>query len=231
MLQFDDRAAHILSFGGGVNTVALMIMLVQDGAPLDAAVFADTGGEVPETYHAVDAAKEYLGKHGIPLVVVQARPRQTDLYQTATRRHVIPSVQWRWCTRDFKVRPIHKYYAKLGVPINQYLGIAFDEVHRMKDSRVDHIKNVYPLIDKRMTRKDCVDLIIEANLPVPEKAVATSVHSIPQTVGVTSCMNIRSFSTRPSRWKRIQSISQGNVLPTKCFENGTELLCASTVCS
>ena len=170
MVLSDNGTAHILSFGGGVNTVALMIMLIQNGAPLDAAVFADTGGEVPETYHSVDAAREYLDKHGIPLIVVQARPRQTDLYETASRRHVIPSVKWRWCTRDFKVNPIHKYYSQLGVPIYQYMGIAFDEIHRMKDSSEDHITNVYPLIDNRMTRQDCVDLIAAAGLPVPEKS-------------------------------------------------------------
>lgn len=170
MSQETVRSAHILSFGGGVNTVALMIMLVRDGAPLDAAVFADTGGEVPETYHSVDTAREYLGKHGIPLIAVEARPRKTDLYATAFRRRVIPSVQWRWCTRDFKVNPIHKYYSELGVPIYQYMGIAFDEIHRMKDSRDDNITNVYPLIDNRMTRQDCVDVIAGAGLPVPAKS-------------------------------------------------------------
>lgn len=170
MLQRSTEPAHILSFGGGVNTVALMAMLIQDGAPLDAAVFADTGGEVPETYESVKTAREYLEKHGIPLIVVKARPRQTDLYETALRRRVIPSVQWRWCTRDFKVNPIHKFYSQLGVHVYQYMGIAFDEIHRMKDSREDHITNLYPLIDKRITRQGCIDMIAEAGLPVPEKS-------------------------------------------------------------
>ena len=115
-------------------------------------------------------AQQYLERNGIPLVTVKTRPRQTDLYETALRRRVIPSVQWRWCTRDFKVNPIHGYYAKLGVHINQYMGIAFDEIHRMKDSREEYITNLYPLIDKRMTRQDCIDLIVDSGLPVPEKS-------------------------------------------------------------
>lgn len=163
-------SAHMLSFGGGVNTVALMIKLVQEQAPLDGAIFADTGGETPETYQSVETAREYLTEHGIPLFVVQARPRQTDLYGTALRRRVIPSVQWRWCTRDFKVNPIHKFYAELGIHINQYMGIAYDEIHRMKDSRVEHITNLYPLIDVRMTRQDCIDMIVEAGFSVPDKS-------------------------------------------------------------
>ncbi len=162
--------AHILSFGGGVNTVALMVILVREQAPLDGAVFADTGGETPETYQSLEIARDYLADHGIPLFVVKARPKQTDLYGTALRRRVIPSVQWRWCTRDFKVQPIHRFYSKLGIPINQYMGIAYDEIHRMKESREDYITNLYPLIDRRMTRQDCTNVIIEAGLPMPEKS-------------------------------------------------------------
>ena len=170
MLGQGSGPAHVLSFGGGVNTIALMVMLVRDGAPLDAAVFADTGGEVPETYESVETAREYLDKYGIPMVIVKARPRQTDLYETALRRRVIPSVQWRWCTRDFKVNPIHKFYSQLGVHVYQYMGIAFDEIHRMKDSKENHITNLYPLIDNRITRQGCIDVITEAGLPVPEKS-------------------------------------------------------------
>ena len=162
--------AHVLSFGGGVNTVALMVLLIQDQSPLDYAIFADTGGETPETYQSVEAAREYLADHDVPLHVVKARPRLTNLYETALRRRVIPSVQWRWCTRDFKVNPIHKFYSQLGGHINQYMGIAYDEIHRMKDSREDYITNLYPLIDLRMTRQDCVDVIAQAGLPVPEKS-------------------------------------------------------------
>ena len=169
--EIDGRTpTHVLSFGGGVNTVALMVILVQNQSPLDCAVFADTGGETPETYASVEVARQYLSDHNVPLHVVKARPRRTDLYDTAFRRQVIPSVQWRWCTRDFKVNPIHKFYAALGAPINQYMGIAYDEIHRMKDSRQDYITNLYPLIDLRMRRQDCIDVIAQAGLPVPEKS-------------------------------------------------------------
>lgn len=170
METMQQESTHILSFGAGVNTVALMVMLVRDQAPLDVAVFADTGGETPATYRSLEMARRYLANHNIPLTIVAARPKATDLYETAWRRQVIPSVQWRWCTRDFKVNPIHRYYAGLGSHIYQYVGIAFDEVHRMKDSREEHITNVYPLIDQRMTRRDCIELIEGAGLPVPEKS-------------------------------------------------------------
>ena len=170
MVNRSNEPVHILSFGAGVNTVALMVMLIRERAPLDGVIFADTGGETPDTYESVQVARTYLDEHEIPLTVVRARRGETDLYGVALRRRVIPSVQWRWCTRDFKVNPIHRYYRGLGSHVNQYVGIAFDEVHRMRDSREAYVTNLYPLVDRRFTRQDCIDLISEAGLPVPEKS-------------------------------------------------------------
>lgn len=159
---------HILSFGGGVNTVALMIVLIQEGLPLDEVVFADTGGEAPETYEYLEIVSGYLRGHEIPFRVVSKKAR--DLFETSWHRQVIPSVMWRWCTRDFKVQPIQAYYRSLNAHVNQYMGIAFDEIDRMKDSRVDYVTNLFPLIDRRMTREHCVEVIEKAGLPIPVKS-------------------------------------------------------------
>ena len=170
MANQSSEPIHILSFGAGVNTFALMVMLVRDGAPLDGVVFADTGGETPDTYESVEVARDYLAEHQIPFTVVQGHRGKADLYGTALRRRVIPSVKWRWCTRDFKVNPIHRYYRQLGSHVNQYVGIGFDEIHRMRDSREPYVTNLYPLIDNRLSRQDCINLISEAGLPVPERS-------------------------------------------------------------
>jgi 3'-phosphoadenosine 5'-phosphosulfate sulfotransferase (PAPS reductase)/FAD synthetase len=55
---------HILSFGGGVNSVALMIWLVENQQPLDEVIFADTGAEVPETYGYLKITEKYLDDRG-----------------------------------------------------------------------------------------------------------------------------------------------------------------------
>ncbi len=159
---------HVLSFGGGVNSVALMILLIRDGLPLDEVVFADTGGEVPETYEYVKIARQYFAEHGIPFTVVSKRGE--SLYETSWRRRVFPSAIWRWSTRDFKVTPIHRHYRESGGHINQYLAIAWDEIIRMKDSRVDYVTNLYPLIDRRITREGCVEIIEDAGLPIPPRS-------------------------------------------------------------
>lgn len=162
-------AKHILSFGGGVNSVALMVLLLEKRKPLDEVVFADTGSEVPETYEHVEVARKYLSDRSVPFTTVRKRSGES-LFETCWKRRVIPSAVWRWSTRDFKVTPIHSYYRKLGAPVVQYLAIAYDEIERMKDSRVDYVTNVFPLVDRKITRAGCIEIIERAGLPVPVKS-------------------------------------------------------------
>jgi hypothetical protein len=159
---------YVLSYGGGINTTALMILLVKKKMPLDEAVFADTGAELPETYKNVRIAKRYLRRHGIPLRVV--RSNNGTLFETCKRRRVIPSQLWRWSTRDYKITPIYAYYRSLQCHVNQYLGITIDEVDRMKDSTSPIVTNIYPLVDLRLNRTDCVNIIRKGGLPIPPKS-------------------------------------------------------------
>lgn len=161
-------AKHILSYGGGVNSTALMVILAQQNYPLDDIVFADTGAERPETYRYLRFARSFLRKHGLRLRVL--RSQNGSLFDTCRRRKVIPSMIWRWSTRDYKITPIYAYYRSLQCHINQYVGISSDEVERMKDSSADYVTNLYPLVDLKMSRDDCVDVIREARLPIPTKS-------------------------------------------------------------
>jgi len=145
-----------------------MVLLVKKKMPLHEAVFADTGAEIEETYLNVEMAKRYLAKRGIPLKVVKS-PSGT-LFDTCIRRKVIPSQLWRWSTRDYKIRPIHRHYRSLKCHIYEYLGIAYDEIERVKDSKEPYITSLFPLIDAKMTRADCIQLIKKEGLAMPVKS-------------------------------------------------------------
>lgn len=161
---------YILSFGGGVNSVALMLWLLEHSEPLDEVIFADTGVELPETYAYLPTVEAHLAAHDVKFTVVEGRVRGRDLYQTCWERRVIPSAIWRWSTRDFKVRPIYRYYRSLNAHIMQYLAIGYDEFDRMRTSATPLVTNVYPLVQNRLTRADCAAIIREANLPMPVKS-------------------------------------------------------------
>ena len=111
-LKRQKDAKYIVSYGGGINSTALIIFLVKNKFPLDHVVFADTGDEMPDTYEYLEVMRKYLSRRNIPFEIVMNR-RKESLSDKCLRRKVIPSQVWRWCTRDFKVLPIHKFYRKL----------------------------------------------------------------------------------------------------------------------
>jgi len=145
-----------------------MVFLVEQGRPLDEVIFADTGGELPETYEYLKLASSYLEKHGIRFRTVVSRGG--FLYERCKRRRVIPSQIWRWCTRDFKILPIYAHYRSLGGHIIQYLGISYEERDRTRESGAPYVTNRFPLVSRRMNRDRCVDLIIGAGLKLPVRS-------------------------------------------------------------
>lgn len=159
---------HILSYGAGLNSTAMMIYLLREGRPLDHVVFADTGGELPETYAYLSVAQKYLIEHQVPFTIVQSK--NGKLFDTCTKRRVIPSQIWRWSTRDYKVTPIYRFYRSFGCHVYQYIGIAYDELERIKDSRADYVTNLYPLVNAKLGRMDCENIIRAEGLPLPVKS-------------------------------------------------------------
>lgn len=159
---------HALSYGGGVNSTALMVLLVEEGMPLDVAVFADTGVELPETYDAVRIAEAYLQARGVPLVTVRS---STTLLQTLEKRRVIPDRYRRWQTRDKKVTPIHAFYRSTGAEhVTEYIGFDGNEKRRVKPAKESWITKVFPLFEREISRAACEEIITQAGLPIPHKS-------------------------------------------------------------
>lgn len=81
----------------------------------------------------------------------------------------------RTCTADFKIRVVAKWLRQHGAtpdnPATTGLGISTDEIHRARtDSGIPHQMLEYPLIDRMLSRKDCIKIIQSAGLPVPPKS-------------------------------------------------------------
>jgi hypothetical protein len=50
------------------------------------------------------------------------------------------------------------------------IGISRDEAHRMKPARQRYMVNTYPLIDRRITRTDCMRWLRAHEYPIPPKS-------------------------------------------------------------
>ncbi len=158
---------RILSFGGGLQTTALAIMVAKGELKVDEVVFADTGAEKPETYWYMD---NYI-KPMLDISVVRSHlPSYSfgDMYAHYWRLAAIPSVIQRRCTDHFKLRPINKYYK--GQEVEMLIGFSLDEAHRARKKRTLWAKESYPLIEQQLTAEDCRQIILGYGLPIPVKS-------------------------------------------------------------
>lgn len=99
-----------------------------------------------------------------------------SLYNYCMERKIIPIRSKRWCTVDFKIKPIHRFLRHIGAttkkPVQEDIGISLDEIHRMNFNPKDpkYIAKVWPLIDNKITRRECYTIIKEHGWPVPVKS-------------------------------------------------------------
>lgn len=155
----------ILAMGAGLQTTALAILVAEGKVKVDAAVFADTGGEKPETYFYIENyLKPLLSSCKVDFITVH---HDETLYDYCWRRQDIPSIKWRWCTDRFKVRPIHKI---AGNAI-QLIGFSTDEAHRAQRvfKRIK-VERQFPLIEMGLSASDCHRIISEYGWPRPVKS-------------------------------------------------------------
>lgn len=64
----DKNSPIVVSFGGGTNSTAMLIAMVYKRIKPDLILFADTGGELPETYQWIVKFSEWLEKQGFPAI-------------------------------------------------------------------------------------------------------------------------------------------------------------------
>jgi 3'-phosphoadenosine 5'-phosphosulfate sulfotransferase (PAPS reductase)/FAD synthetase len=159
---------NYLSFGAGVNSTALMLYLLDKGVGFES-VFVNHGTDYPETYEYV----QYLKDNGYRITVIKPNFEGFDnLYEYCRARKFLPSLQKRWCTYRFKLKPIRDYVER---PCTMFIGISFDEKDRAKPKehyykKSNSIRVEYPLIDAQITREDCKKIILSHGLKVPPKS-------------------------------------------------------------
>jgi hypothetical protein len=86
----------------------------------------------------------------------------------------------RQCTGDYKIVPIRRKVREIAgltrrrspkTPVaEQWIGISFDEALRMKPSFENWQINRWPLIERRMSRRDCLCWLERHDYPVPPKS-------------------------------------------------------------
>lgn len=187
----------MISLGAGVQSSTMLLMAARgEITPKpDVAIFADTGVEPRVVYEWLDwLEREVAGR--IPILRVSRGNLEADVldYVAGKRKRVAnppffvagkngrAALLRRGCTQEYKVRAVIRAIREkvlglrpgqrvpAGVEVEQWLGISLDEAIRMKPAREPWIRNRWSLIEKEMTRDDCVRWMKRHGYPEPPKS-------------------------------------------------------------
>ena len=182
----------VVSFGGGVQSTALMLMTeagVIPGARPDVAFFADTRWEPSTVYDTIRAVTDRVS---FPVEVVGEHDLAQDVWEGRTRsgHRFVPipvfirnldgktGMNVRQCTSNYKIDPINRAIrarlgltrgqrAPAGASVEQWMGISIDEAARMKPNRIPWITNRFPLVEGDISRQTCLQWLQENHPDVP----------------------------------------------------------------
>lgn len=189
----------MVSIGMGVDAIAATIALVRLGVPIQLAIFADTGGERPETYAYIEIFDQWLRRNaGIGLTIVRLVPVKSDydtLEQQLLKNGTIPPAALgpKTCSIRWKQEPIHNWVAGCkangrrefqagwqpaldcwarGKRVVKVIGFDAGAKDRRRTAMEgdEHYQNFYVLRELGMDRLDCAKEILAAGLPLPIKS-------------------------------------------------------------
>jgi len=153
-----DEMKYCLSFSGGKDSTALLILLLEKKMPLDKIVYFDCEEfEFPEMRGHIERVKQVLG------VEIE------ECHTVKPFRQYIEEIGWatprlRWCTNEKinSIRRALRFYR----PCTQYVGYASDETMRIKRAnkknkarRRDYfLKYSFPLVEYGITEKKALEI-------------------------------------------------------------------------
>jgi hypothetical protein len=186
---------HIISLGAGVqsSTMALMAAAGEIKPMPTAAIFADTQAEPKSVYTWLEWLEKQLpfpvyrvSRGSLVRESLTIRVRKDGSGKWA--KNLIPAfilnadgsegIMGRQCTSRYKLDMLEKKSRELGgiargqktVGVINWIGISTDEIWRAKPARVPWAENRWPMVEKRMARRDCVDWMLSRGFPKPPRS-------------------------------------------------------------
>jgi hypothetical protein len=189
----------MVAYGGGVNTVAMLVLLHRQRRRPRAIVMADPGSEWSQTEWYRDTIMQpWLESVGFPPVTVVSvkseaayRPRAAKtahgtLLEECMRIKALPSIAYGWkkCSQKYKGRPSRWWVERQpwaqeiwarGERIIKCIGYDSDETDRAiaafqeADEARQYVPH-YPLLEAGYDREHCEELILSALPSLPHKS-------------------------------------------------------------
>lgn len=160
--HIEDSKKSIVSFSGGKDSTALLLMMLERGMKVDYILFCDTGMEYPQMYEHIDKVEAYISeKYGKHITVLKAEHSfewgLTQIVRKKGKRAGTHGYGWssmknRWCTAMLKREPVERFMREHGFNRSNtklYIGIAADEPKRVHD-------DIYPLFEWGITEEQAL---------------------------------------------------------------------------
>jgi hypothetical protein len=171
----------VAAWGAGVNSTAMIVEWLKRGRKLDIALFADTGGERPETYAYRDTFAAWLKERGVPFFTVRGNYKYETLEAECLGNKTLPSIAYgfKTCSQKWKRSPqdifLNNYEPAQqawgrGEKVLKLIGYDAGETRRAKIIDEAKYEVQYPLIEWDIDRDGCIKSIVEAGLAVPPKS-------------------------------------------------------------
>lgn len=174
----------VVSFGGGVNSAAMLVGMKQRNMRPDAILFADTGGEKPHTYDFIASLQPVLEKWEFPPITTVSygdNYRYKTLYDNCIGEKMLPSLAYGYksCSQKWKRSPQERWakswqpaidWWASGGKIKKAIGYDLSETHRAKIPNDAQYEYWYPLVEWKWDRKDCDAAIKSYGLTNPGKS-------------------------------------------------------------
>lgn len=178
-----DGLLRVVSFGGGVNSTAVLIGMHERGERPDAILFADTGGEKPKTYEHVEAMKAWCEKVGMPEItrVSYSTSKHGTLENECINNGTLPSKAFGFggCSQKWKRQPMDKWIDRwqpavdawrMGEKVARLIGIHAGETRRGRIPDDAKFTYRFPLREWNWGQEECEAAIDRAGLEVPIKS-------------------------------------------------------------
>lgn len=215
---------YVANCSFGKDSLAMVLLLLEKELPLTEVIFFDTGMEFQAIYRNRDKLIPLLRERGVKYTELKPdRPFLYDMLEkpvTSKKNSTHYGYGWcggvcRWGTSN-KTRISERYLSQYGNNVTEYVGIAYDEPDRIKE------KN-YPLVEYKMTEKDCLKFCRDRGWDWCEGHI--DLYDILDRVSCWCCANKNKkelyniFLYLPSYWNKLKELQSQISKPMKTYKS------------
>ena len=174
------KLQKVWSCGGGVDSTAIAALIVQGKLPKpDYAIMVDCGWESEACWDYVyNVIQPELRKVGVNLEIIKTTDYSNNdiivdghLVLPAYKLKDSEVVKYKThCNAQWKGKVVSRWLREKGVKhCESWIGVAIDEIRRVRRSPRIWNKWRYPLVELKLTREDCMYMIGAQGWPQPKK--------------------------------------------------------------